>query len=535
MTQAPPSPGPDTPDLSEGWGEQRSRLHKDLRRRDVLFFLICTLVGLDTIGSVAAQGPQGLTWMAILALAFFLPYGLLVAELGSAFPVQGGPYVWTRLAFGRVTAGLNQVLYWISNPVWLGGSLCIIALTAWEEFFTPLPGVWKYAAGLAFIWIGALAVVQSVRIGKWVPIAGAVARIVLLSFFLISVVVFAVKNGVHALPAGQFTPTYAGFVALVPVLIFNYVGFELPSSAAEEIRNPQRDIPLSILRSGLASLVLYGGPILGILFVLPGKEIGTLGGFIDACKAVFTVYGGHIAADGTVTLSGAGSVLGGVAAAGLIIGLLTSGVTWAMGAHRAQAVACADGAGPAWMGKISERYGTPVRVSLLSAVLASVLLVVTLNLTGGNGEKYFAAGLGLAISTTFISYVITFPTLVVLRRKYPQAPRPYQVPGGRAGAWVVTVLATGLVAFTVVDLIWPGFGVGWFGTEGSAADSLPKSFAGQRLQYTLSQVVPLLLFLGIGAVFYALGAPARRRSAAFEARAESSRVPDTRTPLISDL
>lgn len=315
----------------------------------------------------------------------------------------------------------------------------------------PLPGGWKYATGLVFIWGGALAVVQSVRIGKWVPIAGAITRIVLLGFFLVSVVVFAAENGVHALPAGEFAPTYVGFVALVPVLIFNFVGFELPSSAAEEMKNPRRDIPLSILRSGLASLVLYGGPILGILFVLPSQDIGSLGGFIDACKAVFTVYAGSIAADGTVTLTGAGSVFGGIAAAGLIIGLLTSGVTWAMGAHRAQAVACADGAGPAWLGAISERHGTPVRVNLLSAV-----------------------------------------------------------PGGRAGAWLVTALATGFVAFTVVVLIWPGFGVGWFGTDGVAADSLPESFAGERLQYTLSQVVPLVLFLVIGLIFYALGAKTRR-------------------------
>jgi amino acid transporter len=503
-------PEPDAPDLSEGWGEQRSRLRRDLRRLDVLFFLICTLVGLDTIGSVAAQGPQGLTWMAILALVFFLPYGLLVAELGSAFPVQGGPYVWTRLAFGRLTAGVNQLLYWISNPVWVGGSLCIIALTTWEEFFTPLPGAWKYAAGLAFIWGGALAVVQSVRIGKWVPIAGAVARIVLLGFFLVSVVVYAARHGVHALPAGDFAPTYAGFVALVPVLIFNYVGFELPSSAAEEMKNPRRDIPLSILRSGLAALVLYGGPILGILFVLPGERIGSLGGFIDACKAVFTVYGGSIAADGTVTLTGAGAVCGGIAAAGLILGLLTSGVTWALGAHRAQAVACADGAGPAWLGHISEKHGTPVRVNLLSAVLASLLFVVALNLSGGDGEKYFAAGLGLTICTTFISYVITFPSLAVLRRKYPSVPRPYSVPGGRFGVRLVSALATAFVAFTVVVLIWPGFGVGWFGTAGSAADSLPQSFAGQRLQYTLSQVLPLALFVGIGLAFYAAGRRTRR-------------------------
>ncbi|MGX1886690.1 hypothetical protein [Streptomyces sp. NPDC055287] len=66
------------------------------------------------------------------------------------------------------------------------------------------------------------------------------------------------------------------------------------------------------------------------------------------------------------------------------------------------------------------------------------------------------------------------------------------------------------MVFAVVVLIWPGFGVRWFGKEGSAADSLPEAFAGERLQYTLSQVVPLLLFLAIGLVFYARGAKTRR-------------------------
>ncbi|NLU70653.1 APC family permease [Streptomyces sp. HNM0574] len=518
-TDTPQQKSARAPDLSlsPGWDEQRGSLRKDLRRTDVFFFLLCTLVGIDTIGAVAAEGPQGLTWMVILAFVFFLPYGLLVSELGSAFPVQGGPYVWTRLAFGRLTAGLNQILYWITNPVWMGGSLCIVALTTWEQFFTPLPGVAKYVAGLGFIWLAALCVVQSVRVGKWVPIAGAVARIVLLGFFLVSVVLYAFRHGVHALPAGDFLPTYVGFVGLVPVLIFNYVGFELPSTAAEEVRNPRRDIPLAILRSGLASFALYGGPILGILFVLPSESIRSLGGFIDASKAAFTVYGGHIAADGTVTLSGAGAVLGGIAAAGLIIALLTSGVTWAMGAHRAQAVACADGAGPAWLGKISETRGTPVRVNLLSAVIASALFVVTLNLTGGNAEKYFAAGISLTICTTFISYVITFPSLLMLRRKYPDTPRPYAVPGGWAGAWLVTGLSTGLVLFTVIVLIWPGFGVGWFGTAGDPAASLPDGFEGQRTAYTLSQVIPLALFLVVGLCFYALGAPGRRAARAAEA------------------
>ena len=257
------------------------------------------------------------------------------------------------------------------------------------------------------------------------------------------------------------------------------------------MNDPQKTVPFAILRAGIASFLLYGGPILGILLVVPASQIQGLGGFIDAAKQVLTVYGGSVAADGTVTLTGAGAVLGTVCAAGLIIGVLTSGVSWAIGAHRAQAVACADGAGPAYLGRLSSRYGTPLRVNVLSGLLASVVLVTALSLTGGNSEKYFTAGLALVISTTFISYLLTFPSMLVLRRKLPDAVRPFRAPF----ALLTTVLTTGLVAFTVVVLIWPL--------------ELPSAFAGERTAYTLSQVIPLLIVVSVGFLFYALGAPTR--------------------------
>jgi amino acid transporter len=334
--------------------------------------------------------------------------------------------------------------------------------------------------------------------------------VLLLVFFAVSVVVHAVRNGVQPLSWRDFRPSYAGFIGLVPLLIFNYVGFELPSTASEEMTDAKRDVPFAVLRSGFASFLLYGGPILGILLVLPNKQIGSLSGFIDAVKSVFTAYGGSVASDGTVTLTGWGQGLASVCAGGLIIGVLTSGVTWAMGGDRGQAVACADGAGPAWFGRISPRFGTPVRVNVLSGVVATVVMVLAFALTGGSNERYFAAGLGLAISTTFISYVFTFPSLAVLRRKFPQVERPYRVPGGMFGVRFVAAITTVLVLFTVVVLIWPGFGVGWFGTGGNPADSLPSSFAGQRLGYTLSQVVPLAAILLLGFVSYAFGRRTRR-------------------------
>ena len=62
------------------------------------------------------------------------------------------------------------------------------------------------------------------------------------------------------------------------MLLFNYVGFELPSSAGEEMTNPQRDVPFGIARSAVASVVLYALPVIGILIVLPSARSRTSAG-----------------------------------------------------------------------------------------------------------------------------------------------------------------------------------------------------------------------------------------------------------------
>ncbi|MBU3066679.1 APC family permease [Nocardia sp. NEAU-G5] len=484
--------------------ETKTKLKLGLRRFDAFFLLICSLVGLDTIGSLAASGPQAFTWLLVLALLFFVPYGLIVAELSATFPVEGGQYMWCRLAFGRLVAGITQLVYWLSNPVWVGGTLCVVAIETFSKFVHPLSGAWTYLVGLAFIWAGVLSTSVAVRVGRWVPLVGAWARMILLGFFFVSTLVYGFRRGVQHIVWHGFSPTYAGFVALIPVIVFTFVGFELSSSAAEEMDQPQRTIPLAVLRSGVMSFLMVALPVAGILLVLPAKQVTNLSGFIDACKAVFTVYGGEINADGTVHLSGLGAVVGVIAALGLIVGLFTSGVSWALGESRSQAIACADGAGPRFFGVLSDRFGTPVRVNVLSGVLATVIMVAALNITHGDAGKYFSAGLNLAISMTMVAYMVQFPAAAVLRRKYPQAARPFSVPGGRLGMNAAAVLTTAIVVYTMVQLVWPGLGAGWFG-NGAADDLLPSAFTGERGTYEITQLVPLAAFLLVGLIFVAIG------------------------------
>ena len=137
------------------------------------------------------------------------------------------------------------------------------------------------------------AAILSFGVGKWIPTLGAWARIALLSFFTFSVILYAFKHGLHSPALSEFSPSYTLFIGLVPLLFFNFVGFELPSAAGDEMKDPQKDVPFTVLRAAITSVVLYGVPILAIIMVLPSDQITGLGGFIDAMKTVFTVYGGR--------------------------------------------------------------------------------------------------------------------------------------------------------------------------------------------------------------------------------------------------
>src|SRR6266700_1276840 len=309
------------------------------------------------------------------------------------------------------------------------------------------------------------------------------------------------KHGVHGLGAGSYKPSYVGFVALVGVLLFNYVGFELPSSAGEEMTNPKRDVPFAIARSSAGSVLLYALPVLGILIVLPSTAVTNFSGFATAMQDVFTVYGGSIAKDGAATLTGAGAVLGDACVILFILCLLTSGVTWIMGSDRALAVSCYDGAGPRFLGVISARYGTPVRVNIFSGIVATLIVILAETITSGNAAKYFGAVLGVTISTTLISYLGIYPAVWKLRRSYPQVERPYRMPFMRP----LTVILVVLIVIATIQLILPGLGDTWFGSNYAPTGWVYS----ERWVYLLTELLPVISFALVGVLFWWLGRKTR--------------------------
>jgi glutamate:GABA antiporter len=416
---------------------EKKKLVKSLRRFDMVFFTICAFVGLDTLGSVAKNGPQGFLWLVVLAFVFVAPYMLLMSEVGAAFTQEGGPYEWTKLAFGRLHGGIAAILYWVTNPLWVGGSLAFIATGAWTANVFKIgngsPG--DYVFKLIFIWISIGVAIISLRHGKWIPNFGAILRFAVLGFFSLTVIIYGIKHGVAGFQTSQLSPTRAIFFGLVPLLLFNYVGFELQNGAAEEMENPQKDVPLSILRSGIAGVLMYVIPIFCILLVLPASKVTGIGGFIDAVTLTFHgVYGG------------AAHPLLIVMTLGFVGALITSGAVWMIGSDRIQAVASYDGAFIPFFGVFNKRLGTPVRVNVLSGIVSSVFSIVAISLLKSHSTaSAFTVVLDIAISTTLLSYLWIFPAALKLRYSHPHVTRPFVHPWGMAGIWVSTILVTGWI------------------------------------------------------------------------------------------
>jgi amino acid transporter len=463
---------------------EHAKLRRELGRADAICFLIAAIVVLDTLGAVARGGAQTVVWLAFVSALFFVPAGLVISELGTAFPYEGGPYVWARMAFGRLAGSLVALIYWIETPVWIGGSLAITGTAAVDRLIVPVDGAWRLVFVFAFIWLTIALASAPLHIGKWIPATCAVVQVALLAFFTLTVGIYAAEHGVHGVGTGDLAPSWAVFIVAAPVLVYNFIGFELPSTTAEEMRDPQRDIPAAIARAGALTAILYCVPILAIVLVLPPGDITSLTGFIDALASVFVVYGP------------AADAVGAAAAAAFVWVLFTNGLTWVIGSSRTQVAASLDGAAPRALGAISERTGTPVRATVLAGIISTLTAGATFAVAGDSNEKYFSVVLTLSIALLALASLPVFGALVRLRRSHPGAHRPFRVPGGHAGAWIASALATGWCALAFAAILWPGLG---------AANSdayLPAGFAGNRLGFFLVELVPIAAIL-IGAVAFA--------------------------------
>src|SRR5437764_613869 len=214
--------------------EEKQKLQKGLGYLDMIFFTAAALIGLDTLGAFSANGGQALTWLLFSAITFLLPYGLLTAELGSTFTKEGGVYEWCKLAGGRFYGAITAMLYWVSNPLWIAGTLSVGAIAAIKTFWF---GSTSYQFGgtkvsdaiieiviaVLFIWGTTWCAIMSLRFGKWLSVFGSYVKLALLAVFILLGIIFIVggsSKGAHLSPADLIPSDWGTVVSLIlPVLI----------------------------------------------------------------------------------------------------------------------------------------------------------------------------------------------------------------------------------------------------------------------------------------------------------------------------
>src|SRR3954465_10402002 len=156
-----------------------STLNRALGLRDLVLFNLVAVVGLRWLATAAKAGPSALSLWVLAAVFFFIPQGLVVTELSSRFPEEGGIYQWTKRALGEKHGYLCGWCYWINNVLYYPNlliSTAVIATYVIGKGDSTLASNWTYvlSATLACLWLAVLLNIVGVGTGKWLQNAGGV-------------------------------------------------------------------------------------------------------------------------------------------------------------------------------------------------------------------------------------------------------------------------------------------------------------------------------------------------------------------------
>src|SRR5207245_154824 len=221
---------------------------------------------------------------------------------------------------------------------------------------------------LIFIWGVTWSAILSLRVGKWLSVFGSYAKFALIAVFVVLSLVYVFgghSTGQHLtftdlIPTANWLPILG---AVLPVLIFNWVGFELQNGAGEEMVNPQRDVPRSLIRAGIIAVIAYTIPITVIIFTLTKGQLSNAGGFIKAYQVV-----------NNILPSGIATVIGWLVAIAIVLGLGSSASSWIIGADRTYAIAALDRTAPSFLGRFSGKFGTPIIMNTMTGIAATITM-----------------------------------------------------------------------------------------------------------------------------------------------------------------
>lgn len=408
---------------------------------DLLLFSFCAIFGVEAIATTAAIGPSAISWWLICIVGYFLPFGLIAAELGSTYPEQGGIYVWVKKAMGNRWAARTTWCYWIGLPLWLPAIYIAFAEIMGHMFFPGMGLREQILVGIVMIWLTVWINTCPLGTSKWVTNIGSIAKLLVLAGMVAAAIVCILRNGglANEITFTNMLPNLSAAVIFIPMIIYNLDGCELLSSAAGETKDPVHDIPKVVLLSASVIASLYLVATFTVWAVVPIKEINVASGILQIFRVAFGDQG-------------VGKVLTLFFGVNILVTFFTVIIAWTLGQNRTVAEAARNGVLPAVLGRMGKENMAPVGAAVLSGIISTVVIVLY-GFIAKNAAELFWHVLSCCLIVGLFSYLLLYPSFIILRLKDRSVTRPYRIPGPGWFAIFLAVMAELFVLATILILL----------------------------------------------------------------------------------
>jgi APA family basic amino acid/polyamine antiporter len=374
---------------------------------------IYTLVG---VGANLA-GPA-VTLSFVVAGAICACAALAYAEVSTAIPASGSAYTYSYVALGEVIAwvvGWSLILEYslvVSTVAvgWSGYAGGFLAAMGWHPpsmiLAGPLDGGIVNLPAVAIVAVVAGVMMAGTRESATLnAVLVAVKIAALLLFLVVALPHFDIAHYHPFMPHGFSATTQGGatrgVMAAAAIIFFAFYGFDAISTAAEETRNPGRDLPIGIIGSMAVCTLLYVAVAAVAVGAMP------VAGFAHSAEPLAAILR-SVGSGGTAAVIGAAA----------IIALPTVILAFLFGQSRIFFVMARDGLLPGWLAAASPRTGAPIRITLMTAVLVGILA----------GLVPLAQIAALANAGTLLAFASVAVCMLVLRRRLPLAGRLFLTP-----------------------------------------------------------------------------------------------------------
>lgn len=376
-------------------------LQRTLGLTDLVLLGTVAIVNVNVVPPVGGFGRATLLLWIVAWLAFFVPEAIAVLVLSKRYPGEGGVYLWCRSHFGELHGFIAGWCYWTNSlfyvPVLLVYIAGVAAFAGGDRWVGLVDDRW-FVGSVAFGWLAVitLANIRGLGVGKWINNIGGAGGIV-------TVVLVALAAGVARVRGTAVEPplvegSMADMAGALGVMCFAFIGIELASTMADEIRDPDRDVPRSVVIIGVVALVAYLLVADALLVLVPSGELGAIQGVMQAVRQ---------GAEG----AGAAWLVAPIAVV-MAISVGGAASAWLAGPARVPFVAGLDRALPAALGRVHPTYGSP-HVALLTCAVISAGLTA-LSLAGSTVAEAYQVLLRAAVVINLVPFVYAFLALVTL-------------------------------------------------------------------------------------------------------------------------